>query len=99
MKSQEANLKRNKDEGVFTVPGWICLYGHGLTRRGLQCVVLAATGKSGKQIARELGISPGTVTNRMADARLHLKATNRTELVAKAVAAGIIAANEAEPCA
>lgn len=99
MKSQEANLKRNKDEGVFTVPGWIGLYGHGLTRRGVQCVVLAATGKSGKQIARELGISPGTVTNRMADARLHLKATNRTELVAKAVAAGIIAANEAQPCA
>lgn len=99
MKSQEANLKRNKDEGVFTVPGWIDLYGHGLTRRGVQCVVWAATGKSGKKIARELGISPGTVTNRMADARLHLKATNRTELVAKAVAAGIIAANEAEPCA
>ena len=99
MKSQEANLKRNKDEGVFTAPGWIGLYGHGLTRRGVQCVVLAATGKSGKQIARALGISLGTVTSRMADARLHLKATNRTELVAKAVAAGIITASEGEPCA
>ncbi|HEN8706651.1 TPA: helix-turn-helix transcriptional regulator [Pseudomonas putida] len=99
MKSQEANLKRNKDQGIFAAPGWRGRYGHGLTRRGVQCVVLAATGKSGKQIARELGISPGTVTSRMADACLHLGASSRTELVAKAVAAGIIYASEAEPCA
>ena len=99
MRSQEANLKRNNDEGVFSAAGWIGRYGHGLTRRGVQCVALAATGNSDKQIAKALGISPGTVTNRLADARLHLKAANRTELVAKAVAAGIITVSEAEPCA
>lgn len=90
MKSQEANMQRNKDSGNYSEMGWVGHYGKGLSRRETQFLLLVAAGLTTKQIARRFEVSPCTVDKRLDDARFHLRARNRAELVAKAMARGII---------
>jgi len=59
-----------------------------LSRRQLECLAGVAALKSSKQIAVELGISPKTVDNYIAEAVTALGATNRRD-AASMLAAGV----------
>lgn len=61
-----------------------------LSPRQLDCLRLAAQGKSSPEIAVLLGISRRTVDQRIAEACERLDVRNRTEAVAKAVRLGLI---------
>ncbi|HWD27515.1 MAG TPA: LuxR family transcriptional regulator [Rhizomicrobium sp.] len=56
-----------------------------LTRRQLDCVVLAGRGKSDKDVARVLGISDQTVHQHLEDAKRKYEVTTRTQLVVRAL--------------
>lgn len=98
MKSQEKSCPRNNDIGTWESDGWVGHYGLGLTRRAVQFLVLVAAGMSSKQIALKFSMSPESVNKRLDDARFHLKAANRAELVAKAMARGVVRVKESSPC-
>jgi DNA invertase Pin-like site-specific DNA recombinase len=61
-----------------------------LTARQAEVLQLAASGLSGKQIARQLGISPRTVEDHFSGMRQRTGARGDGELVAYGVAAGIV---------
>lgn len=61
-----------------------------LSPRQLDCLRLAAEGKSSPEIAILLGISRRTVDQRIAEACERLEVRNRIEAVAKAVRLGLI---------
>lgn len=61
-----------------------------LSPRQLDCLRLAARGKTSLQIAHALGISPRTVDEYIADACRRLGVRNRTQAVAKATALGLL---------
>ncbi len=61
-----------------------------LTPRQVHVLQRTAQGRSNKEIARELELSPATIKAHMAAAIAALGATNRTEAVAKAQAIGLI---------
>lgn len=98
MKSQEKNCPRNNDSGTWESNGWIGCYGRGVTRRATQFLVLVAAGMNSKDIALEFCMSPDSVNRRLDDARFHLGAKTRAELVAKAMARGVVRYKEAQPC-
>jgi len=56
-----------------------------LTRRQLECVLLAGRGKSDKAVARELGISNQTVHQHLEDAKRKYDVTTRMQLVIRAL--------------
>ncbi len=58
----------------------------GLSKRLLEVLRLAAEGNTDKQIAVELGISPGTVATHWKLLRIHFSSSSRTEVVARAMA-------------
>jgi LuxR family transcriptional regulator, quorum-sensing system regulator BjaR1 len=62
----------------------------GLTPREIECLRLVARGRSDRQIAAELGISPATAHEHVERAKRRLAAGNRAELAAIAVSLGII---------
>lgn len=62
----------------------------GLSPRELEATVLAAGDMSAKEIAKEMGIAPGTVSKRLDDARFKLSAKTVLGLVVEAVRRGII---------
>lgn len=64
-----------------------------LTVRQAEVLELAACGLSSKQIASHLGISARTVEDHFATLRQRIGARNRSELIAHAVAAGLITMN------
>ena len=64
---------------------------HGLTRRELQILQLLANGASNDALGRALFISAKTAKNHLAHIYGKLGAANRTEAVAKAVRAGLVA--------
>jgi DNA invertase Pin-like site-specific DNA recombinase len=68
-----------------------------LTARQAEVLQLAATGLSGKQIARQLGISPRTVEDHFSAMRQRTGARSDCELVAYGVAAGIVIPAPAPP--
>jgi two-component system, NarL family, nitrate/nitrite response regulator NarL len=61
-----------------------------LTERQLDVLKLTALGRSNKEIARDLDLSPATIKAHVAAAIAALGATNRTEAVAKAQGMGLI---------
>lgn len=61
-----------------------------LSPRQLDCLRLAAQGKSSPEIATLLGISRRTVDQRIAEACARLEVHNRVEAVAKAIRLGLI---------
>ena len=61
-----------------------------LSPREREIVELIARGRSGDEIADQLGISPATVRTHVARAKTKLGARNRAQLVAKALGHGLI---------
>jgi DNA-binding CsgD family transcriptional regulator len=61
-----------------------------LTARQVTVLRLAASGLSGKQIARQLGISTRTVQGHFRDMRQRTGTRNHSELVAWSAAAGLL---------
>jgi DNA-binding CsgD family transcriptional regulator len=68
-----------------------------LTQRQIEVVCLAATGKSAYGIARLLQISPRTVDDHLAAARLRVGAMSTGELIGRCWAAGILEAGRWPP--
>jgi two-component system, chemotaxis family, CheB/CheR fusion protein len=62
-----------------------------LTSRQVEILRLAAAGLCGKQIARLLGISIRTVEDHFAAMRRRTGSRDKSELIAHAVAAGVVA--------
>ena len=56
----------------------------GLTRREIQMLGILATGKSNKEIARDLGLSPNTIKTHLANLYEKLGVRNRTQAVTEA---------------
>lgn len=82
---------------AVTFGNWTGRLGMGLAERELQCVLGIAGGGTSKEIARGLGISPGTVDKRVLSASTKLSVTRRAQLVAAAFAQGIISLACAAP--
>ena len=61
-----------------------------LTAREIECIRCAAKGFSSKEIGRQINAAPRTVERHLDQARLKLRARNRTHLVAEAINSGII---------
>ena len=61
-----------------------------LTERQTDVLARIATGKSNKEIARDLNLSPATVKAHIAAVILALGATNRTDATYKARALGLV---------
>ena len=69
---------------------WKGHLGRGLAPRELQFLLWVALGLTAKEIAREAGISPGTVAKRLTNAMFKLGVTRRAALVAEAMRRQII---------
>ncbi len=68
-----------------------------LTPRQLQILQCLAEGKSNRQIVRAIGISPSTIRVHIRRAVMRLGARNRTQAVARAVAAGYVVVPDFPP--
>lgn len=62
----------------------------GISDREFEVLELLAAGRSNKEIARQLDVSPNTVKTHVARLYEKLKAARRTEAIAKARALGLI---------
>ena len=67
------------------IPNHKAIKALGLTRRELNMLEFLKSGKSNKEIARDLGISPNTVKTHLTNLYEKLGVTNRTQAVTKAV--------------
>lgn len=76
---------------VITHGNWKGFIGQGLSERELECTLLAASGMTNKEIAKDLGIAPDTVKKRIQNAMYRLDVPRRTALVAEAMRKAIIA--------
>ncbi|WEK44013.1 MAG: helix-turn-helix transcriptional regulator [Candidatus Sphingomonas colombiensis] len=61
-----------------------------LTARELEVLALVAGGLSAKEIALRIAIAPRTVERHIDNARLKMRARNRTHLVTRAIASGLL---------
>jgi DNA-binding CsgD family transcriptional regulator len=61
-----------------------------LTQRQTQIVLFAALGLTAKETAQRLGISKNTVDEHLGKARQRVGAVSKTQLIAWAVASGIV---------
>ncbi len=61
-----------------------------LTARELEVLELVASGLSAKEIALRVSICPRTVERHIDNARLKMRARNRTHLVTCAIASGLL---------
>ncbi|EOG4614385.1 response regulator transcription factor [Pseudomonas aeruginosa] len=75
---------------TITAHGFTGRLGKGLSLRELQCVLGIAAGRTSKELARDLGMQPGTVGKRVLAATTKLGVTRRAALVAEAFKRGII---------
>ncbi|OYX36722.1 MAG: hypothetical protein B7Y99_00160 [Caulobacterales bacterium 32-69-10] len=66
-----------------------------LSPRQIECLKLAADGKTSAQIGAEIGISPRTVDQYIGEACERLKVRNRVQAVVKAISQGLL--NEQGP--
>ncbi len=66
-----------------------------LTAREAECVKLSMDGLSTKEIAKQMGVQPTTVSYFLAQAGKRLHAKGRNEIVAKAIRSGALDANMA----
>lgn len=62
-----------------------------LTRRETEMLGFLVDGKSNKQIARDLGLSPNTIKTHLASLYIKLGVSNRTQAVTKAIKLSLIA--------
>jgi DNA-binding NarL/FixJ family response regulator len=81
---------------VLNIKGCCCSCNH-LTPREVDVTVLAAAGLSNSEIARRMKLSGHTVSTYVIDAMHRLGARNRTELVARCYANGLLDAGSWPP--
>ncbi|MDP5776052.1 LuxR C-terminal-related transcriptional regulator, partial [Pseudomonas aeruginosa] len=65
---------------TITAHGFTGFLGKGLSLRELQCVLGIAAGRTSKELARDLGMQPGTVGKRVLAATTKLGVTRRAAL-------------------
>jgi len=70
--------------------GWKGFTNRGLAPRELQCVLAIASGKTVKEAARALGVSPSTTAKRIASAMYKLGVHRQAAMVAEAIKLGLI---------
>lgn len=74
----------------MTAHGLTAKQNHTLSAREMECLLAVAAGLTTKQVARELGIAPGTVEKRLLAATTKLGVTRRAALVVEAFRQGLI---------
>lgn len=79
------------ESATITAGGWKGRLGMGLAPRELEATLLAADDLTAKEIAKLMGIAPGTVSKRLDDARFKLGAKTVRGLVLEAFRRQIIA--------
>ena len=77
--------------GTIAAGNWIGKLNQGLAPRELEAVLLSAADLTIKEVARCMGIAPGTASKRLDDARFKLGARSVRGLVLEALRRGIIA--------
>ncbi|WMN19239.1 helix-turn-helix domain-containing protein [Pseudomonas piscis] len=75
---------------TITANGFTGFLGRGAAPRELQCLMAVAAGKTSKEAARDLGISPDTINKRLLSLTTKLGVTRRGALVAEAFKRGLI---------
>ncbi|NPS72349.1 helix-turn-helix transcriptional regulator, partial [Pseudomonas aeruginosa] len=75
---------------TITAHGFTGFLGKGLSLREIQCLMGIAAGRTSKELARDLGMQPGTVGKRVLAATTKLGVTRRAALVAEAMRRGLI---------
>lgn len=70
--------------------GWKGFTDRGLATRELQCVLAIASGKTVKEAAKTLGVSPSTTAKRIASAMYKLSVHRQAAMVAEAMRLGLI---------
>jgi DNA-binding CsgD family transcriptional regulator len=83
---------------TITSHGFIGFLGLGAAPRELECLLAVAAGQTTKQIAKDLGLAPDSVSKRLLSLTTKLGVVKRTQLVARAFAMGLISfASAASP--
>ncbi|CAI3787477.1 hypothetical protein AHFPHNDE_01141 [Pseudomonas sp. MM227] len=77
-------------DSTIITGNWKGHLGMGLATRELQCVLSTAQGMTAKEIAKLLGIAPGTVVKRLSNAMYKLGVHRQTALVSEAIKRRII---------
>jgi DNA-binding CsgD family transcriptional regulator len=75
---------------TITSHGFIGVLGLGAAPRELECLMAVAAGQTTKQIAKDLGLAPDSVSKRLLALTTKLGVVKRTQLVARAFAMGLI---------
>lgn len=75
---------------TITAGAWTGFLGKGLAPRELEATLYAAADLTAKQTARLMGVTPGTVSKRLDDARFKLGARSVRGLVVEAFQRGLI---------
>ncbi|WP_054909027.1 response regulator transcription factor [Pseudomonas sp. NBRC 111135] len=65
--------------------------GRGAAPRELECLMAVAAGLSGKEIARQLGLAPGSIEKRLLALTTKLGVSRRAAMVSEAFRRGILA--------
>lgn len=76
---------------IISAHGLIGFLGLGAAPRELECLMAVAAGQTTKQIAKNLGLAPDTVSKRLLALTTKLGVIKRTQLVTRAFATGLIA--------
>ena len=83
---------------TISAHGFIGILGRGAAPRELECLMAVAAGQTTKEIAKDLGLAPDSVSKRLLSLTTKLGVVKRTQLVAKAFALGLISfASTASP--
>ncbi len=75
---------------TITLAGFTGHLGQGVSPREMECLLSVAAGMTSKEVARDLGVAPGTIDKRLLALTTKLGVTRRAALVAKAFAMGLI---------
>ncbi|MEQ7921172.1 helix-turn-helix transcriptional regulator [Xanthomonas sp. WHRI 1810A] len=75
---------------TISAHGLIGVLGRGAAPRELECLLGVAAGCSTKEIAKDLGLAPDSVSKRLLALTTKLGVVKRTQLVARAFALGLI---------
>lgn len=76
---------------TITANGLIGYLNRGAAPRELECLLEVASGKTSKEAARVLGISPGSIEKRLLSLSTKLGVTKRAALVTESFKRGLIA--------
>lgn len=75
---------------TISAHGFTGVLGRGAAPRELECLLAVAAGQTTKQIAKDLGLAPDSVSKRLLSLTTKLGVVKRTQLVARAFALGLI---------